>query len=99
MLICQYPNWSTGAIDAAPAVGGTMDFVSGVRLSSVAREMAHRSWSRIAHCHSPIAASLIEFTRTWPVIDVKDCGLKIIALAPEVDFDYVQNRTACKISL
>ncbi len=94
-------NWSTGAVDAIPAVGGAMDLVAGVKTIFVITQ----------HCTKAGEPKLLE-TCTYPltgravvsriytelaVIDVTDAGLKLVELAPGVDFDYVQERTGCTL--
>ncbi len=94
-------NWSTGAPDAIPAVGGAMDLVAGVRTIYVITQ----------HCTSDGEAKLVEAC-TYPltgkgvvsriytdlaVIDLTPHGFEVAELAPGVDFDYVQERTGCKL--
>lgn len=90
-------NWSTGAPDAIPAVGGAMDLVAGVKAV----------WAVTQHTTRDGKAKLVE-TCTFPltgrgavdriytdlaVIDVTSEGFQLVELAPGVSFDYVQDRT------
>lgn len=94
-------NWSTGAPDAIPAVGGAMDLVAGVKLIYVITQ----------HCTSAGEPKLVE-TCTYPltrpevvdriytdlaVIDIAPNGFQLAELAPGVDFDYVQERTGAPL--
>jgi 3-oxoadipate CoA-transferase, beta subunit len=96
-------NWSTGASDAIPAVGGAMDLVAGVRTIYVITQ----------HCTNTGEPKLVE-SCTYPltgkgvvsriytdlaVIDLTSNGFEVIELAPGVTFDYVQQRTGCKLKL
>ena len=94
-------NWSTGEPDAIPAVGGAMDLVAGVKTIYVITQ----------HCTKDGASKLVE-SCTYPltgkkvvdriytdlaVIDVTSAGFQIVELAPDISFDYVQQRTAGKL--
>ena len=94
-------NWSTGEPDAIPAVGGAMDLVAGVKTIYVITQ----------HCTKDGASKLVE-SCTYPltgkkvvdriytdlaVIDVTPAGFQIVELAPDISFDYVQQRTAGKL--
>jgi 3-oxoadipate CoA-transferase, beta subunit len=96
-------NWSTGASDAIPAVGGAMDLVAGVRTIYVITQ----------HCTNTGEPKLVE-SCTYPltgkgvvsriytdlaVVDLTSNGFEVIELAPGVTFDYVQQRTGCKLKL
>lgn len=95
-------NWSTGAPDAIPAVGGAMDLVAGVRTIYVITQ----------HCTSEGEPKLVK-SCTYPltgkgvvsriytdlaVIDLKPEGFEVAELAPGISFEYVQQRTGCKLS-
>jgi 3-oxoadipate CoA-transferase, beta subunit len=94
-------NWSTGATDAIPAVGGAMDLVAGARTVYVITQ----------HCTSEGAPKLVEDC-TYPltgkevvsriytdlaVLDVTPEGLRVTELAPGLSFAEVQSRTACRL--
>jgi 3-oxoadipate CoA-transferase beta subunit len=94
-------NWSTGASDAIPAVGGAMDLVAGVRTIYVITQ----------HCTNAGESKLVE-SCTYPltgkgvvsriytdlaVVDLTPDGFEVAELAPGVTFDYVQQRTGCKL--
>ena len=95
-------NWSTGAPDAIPAVGGAMDLVSGVKAVFV----------MTAHCTRDGAPKLVEAC-TYPltgreavsriytdlaVIDIGAHGFELVELAPGISLDDVAARTAAPIS-
>lgn len=104
MQVSQYgdlANWSTGAPDSIPAVGGAMDLVAGVKSVYVITQ----------HCTKGGEPKLVD-TCTYPltgrqcinriytdlaVIDVTPNGFKLVELSPGVDFDYVQERTGAPL--
>ena len=94
-------NWSTGAPDAIPAVGGAMDLVSGVKAVFV----------MTAHCTRDGAPKLVE-TCTYPltgrgavsriytdlaVFDIGAHGFELVELSPGISLDDVAARTAAPI--
>ncbi len=90
-------NWSMGEGDAAPAVGGAMDLVFGVKTIYIA----------MTHCTSSGAAKIVEkciypltgagvVSRIYTdmaIIDVRDGELRVLKLAPGVDFQTLQQHT------
>lgn len=94
-------NWSTGAPDAIPAVGGAMDLVAGVKTVYVITQ----------HCTKTGESKLVEAC-TYPltgvgvvdriftdlaVIDVTPAGFQVVELAPGVSHDYVADRTGASL--
>ncbi len=94
-------NWSTGAPDAIPAVGGAMDLVAGVKTIYVITQ----------HCTKNGEPKLVD-TCTYPltgpgvvsriytdlaVIDVTPEGFQVVGLAPDIDLDYVQSKTGATL--
>ncbi len=94
-------NWSTGAPDAIPAVGGAMDLVAGVKTIFVITQ----------HCTKTGAPKLVEYC-TYPltgkgvvsqvftnlaVIDISPEGFRLRELAPGVTFAEVQEQTTARI--
>ena len=90
-------NWSMGDGDAAPAVGGAMDLVFGVKTIFVA----------MTHCASDGTPKIVERC-TYPltgagvvsriytdlaILDVRDGELRVAELAPGVDFATLQRHT------
>ena len=94
-------NWSTGAPDAIPAVGGAMDLVAGVKSVYVITQHCtkHGEPKLVEECTYPLTG-LGVITRIYTdlaVIDVTPDGFKLVELSPGVDFDYVQQRTGAKL--
>jgi 3-oxoadipate CoA-transferase beta subunit len=94
-------NWSTGAPDAVPAVGGAMDLVAGVKTILVITQ----------HCTKDGAPKLVD-TCTLPltgkgvvsriytdlaVIDVSPEGFQLLELAPGVTFEQVRDKTGAAL--
>jgi 3-oxoadipate CoA-transferase, beta subunit len=79
-------NWSTGAPDAIPAVGGAMDLAIGAKKTFVM--MDHRTKAGepkiVAHCSYPITglACVSRIYTDLAVIDVTPAGLVLIETAP-----------------
>jgi len=90
-------NWSTGAKDAIPAVGGAMDLVAGVkRIFVITQHLTKHGDSKIVEaCTFPLTGKQIVETiyTNLAIIDVRKEGLFIRELAPNVTFEYVQERT------
>ncbi|MBT4889952.1 MAG: CoA transferase subunit B [Rhodospirillales bacterium] len=94
-------NWSTGEVDAIPAVGGAMDLVQGVKNIFVIT----------THCTKTGDAKLVEAC-TYPltgvgvvsriytdlaVIDVTPEGFRVNKLAPGVSFEEVVEKTGAPV--
>jgi len=94
-------NWSTGAPDAIPAVGGAMDLVAGVKTIYVITQHVtkHGDPKLLERCAFPLTGVGVvsRIYTDLAVIDVTDEGFKLVELAPGVDFDYVQARTGAKL--
>jgi 3-oxoadipate CoA-transferase beta subunit len=90
-------NWSTGAVDAIPAVGGAMDLVAGVKTIYIITQHTTKTGSAkiLPECTFPLTGKGV-VSRIYSdlcVIDVTKKGLVLIELAPGISFDYVQERT------
>jgi len=96
-------NWSTGAKNAIPAVGGAMDLVAGVKRIFVITQHVtkHGDPKIIEKCTFPLTGKQVveRIYTNLAVIDVKDNGLFVREMAPSVDFDYLQKRTGTKLNL
>ena len=94
-------NWSTGAKNAIPAVGGAMDLVAGVkRILVITSHVTKKGYPKIIEeCTFPLTGKgIVESIYTdLAIIDVKPDGLHVREMAPGVDFDYVQERTGVKL--
>lgn len=95
-------NWSTGAKDAIPAVGGAMDLVAGVKRIFVITQHVtkHGDPKIIEKCTFPLTGrQVVERIYTnFAVIDVKKEGLFVREMAPNVDFNYLQKQTGAKLN-
>ena len=94
-------NWSTGADDAIPAVGGAMDLVAGVkRVFVMTTHMTKEGEPKLVQrCTYPLTGRAV-VTRIYSdlaVIDVTARGFALVELAPGITFDFVQERTAAPI--
>lgn len=94
-------NWSTGAPDAIPAVGGAMDLVAGVRTIYVITQHTTRDGEPklVSSCTYPLTARGI-VTRIFTdlaVVDVTPDGFRIAELAPGVGHEFVAQRTNAEI--
>jgi 3-oxoadipate CoA-transferase beta subunit len=91
-------NWSTGAPDAIPAVGGAMDLVAGVRTIFVITQHTTRDGAPklVKECTYPLTAPGVvdRIYTNLAVIDVTVDGFQTVELAPGVDFDSVAKQTA-----
>ena len=95
-------NWSTGADDAIPAVGGAMDLVAGVkRVFVMTTHMTKEGEPKLVQrCTYPLTGRAV-VTRIYSdlaVIDVTARGFALVELAPGINFDFVQERTGAPIN-
>ena len=90
-------NWSTGASDAIPAVGGAMDLVAGVKTVYIITQHTTKEGEPklVDACSYPLTGKAVvdRIYTDLAVIDVTPAGLAVRELAPGVSFDYVQQRT------
>ncbi|MDE8348685.1 MAG: 3-oxoacid CoA-transferase subunit B [Acidocella sp.] len=91
-------NWSTGANDAGPAVGGAMDLGAGAKQVWVLMDHTTKSGSSklVEKCSYPLTAlgSVTRIYTNIAVIDVTPHGFVLRDSAPGVTFDDVQTRTS-----
>lgn len=94
-------NWSTGAPNAIPAVGGAMDLVAGVkRILVITQHVTKKGLPKIIdQCTFPLTGKgIVESIYTdLAVIDIKPDGLYVREMAPGVDFEYLQSQTGTKL--
>lgn len=94
-------NWSTGAPDAIPAVGGAMDLVAGVKTIYVITQHCTRNGEPklVRSCTFPLTGpGVVDRIYTdLAVIDVTSEGFELVELAPGVDLDYVRERTGAPL--
>lgn len=91
-------NWSTGGPDDIPAVGGAMDLVAGVKSIFVITQHCTKTGEPklVNKCTYPLTG-LGVVNRVYTdlaVIEITPQGMQLIELAPGVDYEYVQQRTA-----
>jgi 3-oxoadipate CoA-transferase beta subunit len=94
-------NWHTGAADDIPAVGGAMDLVAGVKTILVITQHCTKEGAPklVGACTYPLTGKAVvsRIYTELAVIDVTSAGFQLAELAPGVSFDYVQQRTGCKL--
>lgn len=94
-------NWSTGASDAIPAVGGAMDLVAGVKTIYVlTTHTTHDGQPKLVRaCTYPLTGKGVvdRIYTDLAVIDVTPTGFKVLELAPEVTMDYLRARTGAPL--
>ena len=94
-------NWSTGAPDAIPAVGGAMDLVQGVETIYVITKHTTRQGQPklVERCSYPLTGSGVvsRIYTDLAVVDVTPEGFRVAELAPGVDFDEVRAKTGTAI--
>lgn len=94
-------NWSTGAPDAIPAVGGAMDLVAGVKTIYIITQHTTKTGDAkiLPECTFPLTGQGVvsRIYSDLAVIDVTKDGLALIELAPGISFEYVQERTAVEL--
>jgi len=95
-------NWSTGAKNAIPAVGGAMDLVAGVkRIFVITQHMTKKGLPKIIEkCTFPLTGkNVVETIYTdLAIIDVKKDGLFVREMAPNVDFETLQSQTGTPLN-
>lgn len=94
-------NWSTGAPDAIPAVGGAMDLVAGVKAVYVIMEHCTRDGAPklVESCTYPLTGLRV-VNRVYTdlaVIDITPDGFRVIEFAPGVDLASVQCHTGAPV--
>lgn len=94
-------NWSTGAPDAIPAVGGAMDLVAGVKRIHVITQHRTRNGEPklVESCTYPLTGLAVvdRIYTDLAVIDITAEGFQLVELSPGVPFDYVAERTGAKL--
>ncbi len=94
-------NWSTGAPDAIPAVGGAMDLVAGVKTIYILTQHTTKTGEAkiLPECRFPLTGQGVvkRIYSDLAVIEVTDNGLALLELAPGVSFNYVQQRTGVRL--
>ncbi|MBM4099440.1 MAG: 3-oxoacid CoA-transferase subunit B [Planctomycetes bacterium] len=94
-------NWSTGADDAIPAVGGAMDLVAGVKRVFVMTTHVTKEGTPklVERCTYPLTGRGV-VTRIYSdlaVVDVTPRGFELLELAPGVSYEFVKERTGAPL--
>ena len=94
-------NWSTGAKDAIPAVGGAMDLVAGVKSIYVITQHCTKNGEPklVSSCTYPLTGCGVvnRIYTDLAVIEITPDGFQLIELSPGVTFDHVQERTGAPL--
>ena len=94
-------NWSTGAPDAIPAVGGAMDLVQGVKKILVITKHTTRNGEPklVEKCSYPLTGPGVvsRIYTNLAVIDVTPDGFQVVELAPGITFEEVEKNTGASI--
>jgi len=94
-------NWSTGAKDAIPAVGGAMDLVAGVKSIYVITQHCTKNGEPklVTSCTYPLTGCGVvnRIYTDLAVIEITPDGFQLIELSPGVTFDDVQERTGAPL--
>ena len=94
-------NWSTGAPDAIPAVGGAMDLVQGVKHIFVITQHTTKTGEPklVERCTYPLTGPGVvsRIFTNLAVVDVTPDGFKVVELAPGVGFEDVERQTGAPI--
>ncbi|MCP4411905.1 MAG: 3-oxoacid CoA-transferase subunit B [Gammaproteobacteria bacterium] len=90
-------NWSTGAENAIPAVGGAMDLVAGVKTIFVISQHCTKKGSAklVKECSYPLTGKAVisRIFTDLAIIDVTKEGFRLRQLAPGVTFEEVAAKT------
>lgn len=94
-------NWSTGAPDAIPSVGGAMDLVVGVKTIYVITQHCTKDGQLklLESCTYPLTGKGV-VNRVYTdlaVIDVTPQGFALTELAPGISFESLQKKTGCRV--
>jgi len=95
-------NWSTGAKDAIPAVGGAMDLVAGVKtIYIVTRHTTKDGAPKLVEtCTYPLTGLGVakRIYTDLAVIAVSENGFELVETAPGVGADEVRKKTAAPLA-
>lgn len=92
-------NWSTGK--GIPAVGGAMDLVAGAKNVFVMTQHLTKEGKPklVNECSLPLtgAAVVSRVYTDYAVLDITDNGFKVIKIADDIPFEYLQSVTEGKV--
>jgi len=90
-------NWSTGAPDSIPAVGGAMDLVAGVKtIFVITQHMTKTGEPKLVEkCTFPLTGVKVvkRIFTDLAIIDVTSQGFQVRKLAPGISFKEVEEKT------
>jgi 3-oxoadipate CoA-transferase beta subunit len=94
-------NWSTGAPDAIPAVGGAMDLVAGVKSVYVITQHCTKDGEPklVDACTYPLTGQRVidRIYTDLAVIEVAPGGFQVVELGPGVEYEFVEARTGAPL--
>ena len=94
-------NWSTGAPDAIPAVGGAMDLAIGAKKTFVMMEHTTKQGEPkvVERCSYPLTglACVARIYTDLAVLEVTPAGLVVIEMAPGLDLAALQRLTGARL--
>jgi 3-oxoadipate CoA-transferase beta subunit len=94
-------NWSTGAPDAIPAVGGAMDLVAGVESIFVITKHVTKTGDPklVEECTYPLTGRGVvsRIYTDLAVIEVTPSGLRLLELAPGISLEEVREKTGATL--
>ncbi len=95
-------NWSTGELDAVPAVGGAMDLAIGAKRVFVMMDHVTKAGEPkiVERCTYPLTGSrcVSRIYTNLAVLDVTKDGLEIVETVPGMSFEELQRCTGVPLS-
>ncbi|WP_397474160.1 3-oxoacid CoA-transferase subunit B [Pusillimonas sp.] len=95
-------NWSTGAPDAIPAVGGAMDLAIGAKKTYVMMDLLTKKGDckLVPECTYPVTGveCVSRIYSDVAVFDLTSEGVKVIELVPGLSFDELQKMTSVPLT-
>jgi len=94
-------NWSTGATDSIPAVGGAMDLVAGVKTIFIISQHTTKTGAPklVKNCSYPLTGKNVvsRIYTDLAIIDISPDGFRLRKLAPGVTFEEVAEKTGAPL--
>ncbi|WP_366555271.1 3-oxoacid CoA-transferase subunit B [Aquibaculum sediminis] len=96
-------NWSTGAADAVPAVGGAMDLVAGARAIWVLSEHTTRDGAPklVEQCSYPLTGQGVvrRIYSNLGLIELTPSGFRLLEIAPGITVDELRAQTGAPLEV
>lgn len=96
-------NWSTGAANAIPAVGGAMDLVAGAKAIFVITEHCTKSGEPklVQECSFPLTGlGVVKRIYTdLAVIEISDARFRLLECAPGITAEEIRSKTGAELVL